>query len=127
MTLCILFLRRFFPQLAFGHHGLPSITFCAAASAPFLDFMNDISDFDDLHCLVVQAQNDFVIDAFATEAATKRFWEMLPPKTMQHTIQGGTHSGFGSYVGTWKPEVEGIPEEEQQKEAVQMTIDFLEH
>ena len=88
--------------------------------------MNDISDSDDLHCLVVQAQNDMVINAFATEAATKRFWEMLPSSTIQHTIQGGTHSGFGSFIGVWKPEVEGIPVEEQQKEAVQTTIDFLE-
>ena len=96
-------------------------------SAPFIDFMSDISVADDIHCLVVHAQNDIVVDAFATEAATKRFWELLPSKTtVQHTIQGGTHSGFGSYVGVWKPEVDGISEEEQHNEAVQITVDFLE-
>lgn len=99
---------------------------CVAASAPLLDFINDISDVDGLHCLVVQAQNDIIINAFATEAATKRFWEMLPSSTIQHTIQGGTHSGFGNYIGAWKPEVEGIPVEEQQQAAVRTTIDFLE-
>lgn len=88
--------------------------------------MKDISDSDDIHCLVVQAQNDIVINAIATEEATKRFWEMLPTSTIRHTIQGGTHSGFGDYIGVWKPEVDGIPVEEQQKEAVQTTIAFLE-
>jgi len=88
--------------------------------------MDDISNSDDIQCLVVQAENDIVIDAFATETAVQRFWELLPSDSVQHTIKCGTHSGFGSYVGVWKPEVDGIPEKEQQEEAVRVTVDFLE-
>lgn len=96
------------------------------ASAPFLDYVADISKSNDLQCLVVQAEKDIVIEAFATETAIQRFWELLPSDSVQHTIKGGTHSGFGSYIGAWKPEVVGISEVDQQKEAVQVTVDFLE-
>jgi len=89
-------------------------------------YMDDVSN-TDIQCLVVQAEKDIIIESFATEAATTRFWEMLPLKSVRHTIRQGTHSGFASYISQWKPELDGIPELEQQKEAVRVTVDFLQN
>jgi Alpha/beta hydrolase family len=93
-------------------------------SAPFVDFMADISA-TEIRVLVVQATKDMIIDMFATPEATRRFWELLPASTARHDIVDGTHSGFGNYTSTWKPELDGIPVAEQHSEAIRATLDFL--
>lgn len=94
-------------------------------SAPFCQYMNDVSD-TEIRLLVVQATHDVIIDRFATPEATRRFWELLPASTTRHDIMNGTHSGFGNYISSAKAEVDGIPLAEQHAEAVKATVDFLE-
>lgn len=93
-------------------------------SAPFVNWMDDISE-TDIRVLVVQATNDMIIEMYATPDATRRFWELLPASTKRHVIVDGTHSGFGNYALGWRPEFDGIPAAEQQVEAVKVTDDFL--
>jgi len=89
--------------------------------------MDDLSKATDIRCLLVQAEHDLVIETFATVEATQRFGELLPPASSTVILRRGTHSGFGSYVPMWKPEVDGIPtEQQQQQEAVQATVQFLQ-
>jgi len=95
--------------------------------APFLDYLPDLSGHQILPVLVVQASNDGIVEAFATEELTKQFWERLPKDTAELVIKGGTHSGFANYVSMWtKKEVSGIPREEQHRQAVQATVEFLQ-
>lgn len=95
-------------------------------AAPFVQYMGDLSDHSDIRVLVVQASNDIVIDSFATPDLTETFYRMLPSNRTIYEIQDGTHSGFASYQAQWKPEVDGLPVRQQHKEAVDVTVSFLE-
>jgi Alpha/beta hydrolase family len=94
-------------------------------SAPFVDFMGDLSCETNLPVLVVQASKDLVIETFATPEMTRRYWSLLPKTTVRHEIQDGTHSGFANYTSSWKPEYVGMDPKEQQLEAVRTTVTFL--
>lgn len=96
-------------------------------SAPFVDYLPDLSGNDRLPVLVVQGSKDGIIEAFATKDLTKQFWERLPKDTAEHVLEGGTHSGFANYVSLWtKKEVADIPKKEQHRLAVQATVEFLQ-
>jgi predicted Rdx family selenoprotein len=96
-------------------------------SAPFVDYLPDLSGHQRLPILVVQGSRDAIIEAFSTVELTKEFWQRLPEDTAEQVVAGGTHSGFADYVSLWtKKEEGGIPNEEQHRQAVQATVDFLQ-
>lgn len=97
-------------------------------SAPFIDYLPDLSGQQRLPILVVQGSRDAIIDAFGTEELTKQFWQRLPKDTAELMVAGGTHSGFANYMALWPHnEEDGIPNEEQHRQAVQATVDFLQN
>jgi alpha-beta hydrolase superfamily lysophospholipase len=96
------------------------------AVAPFMKMLPDLSGHQRLPLLVVQGSRDDIIETFATEELTKQFWQRLPEDAAEVVVAGGTHSGFANYVSTWtKKEKGGISNEEQQRQAVRATVDFL--
>jgi fermentation-respiration switch protein FrsA (DUF1100 family) len=96
-------------------------------SAPFIDYLPDLSGHQRLPVLVVQGSRDAIIQAFGTEELTKQFWQRLPEDTAELVLDGGTHSGFANYVALFPPKGEdGISNEEQHRQAVQATVDFLQ-
>jgi hypothetical protein len=96
------------------------------AAAPFIDYLPDLSGRQRLPVLVVQGLSDGVIQAFATEELTKQFWQRLPEDTAELLVPGGTHSGFANYKSVAYSEEGEISNEEQQRQAVQGTVDFLQ-
>lgn len=94
-------------------------------TAPFLQYLGDLSD-SSIRVLVVQASNDMIIDSFATQELMDTFYALLPSQRTVYEIEGGTHSGFANYRPHWKPEVDGIPVDQQHAEAVDISIRFLE-
>jgi hypothetical protein len=95
------------------------------ATAPFLDYVPDLSQADDMHVLVVQATKDLVVETFSTPETTIEFWKRLPATTTRVYIKGGTHAGFASYRSSWKQEEMDISRQEQHRQAVRATVDFL--
>jgi hypothetical protein len=106
-------------------------------SAPFHTFMGDLSARTDLRVLVVQATHDDVIATFATPEKWEMFWSRLPgTMTVVHEIKGGTHQGFANYIPRWKGGGGGgadgvtdgsiISVDQQHREAVEVTLRFLE-
>jgi alpha-beta hydrolase superfamily lysophospholipase len=97
------------------------------AVAPFIGFLPDLSGHQRLPVLVVQGSRDDIIETFATEELTKQFWQRLPEDAAEVVVVGGTHSGFANYASLWtKKEKGGISNEEQQRQAVRATVDFLQ-
>jgi hypothetical protein len=97
------------------------------ALTPFIDNLPDLSAHQRLPVLVVQESKDVVTETFATEKLTKKIWQRLPEDAVELVVAGGTHSGFANYVSLWtKNEKDGIPSEEQQRQAVRATVDFLQ-
>jgi pimeloyl-ACP methyl ester carboxylesterase len=97
-------------------------------SAPFIDYLPDLSGQQRLPILVVQGSRDVIIQAFGTEELTKLFWQRLPEDSAELVLAGGTHSGFANYLAL-RPqrEEDGINNnEEQHRQAVQATVDFLQ-
>jgi alpha-beta hydrolase superfamily lysophospholipase len=96
-------------------------------SAPFIDYLPDLSGHQRLPILVVQGSRDAIIRAFGTEELTKQFWQRLPEDTAELVLDGGTHSGFANYVALFPLTGEdGINNDEQHRQAVQATVDFLQ-
>jgi fermentation-respiration switch protein FrsA (DUF1100 family) len=96
-------------------------------SAPFIDYLPDLSGHQRLPVLVVQGSRDAIIQAFSTEELTKQFWQRLPEDSAELVLDGGTHSGFANYVALFPPKGEdGINNEKQHRQAVQATVDFLQ-
>jgi Alpha/beta hydrolase family len=95
-------------------------------SAPFVDFMEDISR-SDVKVQVIQGSKDMVIESFGNAALVDAYWKNLPSeaKTFCHVIEGGTHSGFANYVSCWKSEVKGISVHDQQIETVKIANTFI--
>ena len=75
--------------------------------------------------LVVNATNDNIARMLQTEESFKK---KLPSKTTYYAIQGGNHSGFGHYGPQLFPTKENdrsITIDEQQKQCVEQTLDFI--
>jgi predicted Rdx family selenoprotein len=97
------------------------------AVIPIIEMLPDLSGHQRLPVLVVQGSRDYAIETFATEELTKQFWQRLPEDAAEVVVAGGTHSGFTNNVSPWtKKEKGGISNEEQQRQAVRATVDFLQ-
>jgi predicted esterase len=109
-------------------------------SAPFIDFMDDISQYNHNNCnknirvLVVQGTNDDIIQSYGTPKSIQEFWNRLPIScTTRYDIIGGTHHGFGNYItqsfdnNSNNINVNCISTTEQHLIAVKATVDFLNH
>ncbi len=103
-------------------------------SAPFLDYMGDVSNMTTTHhgplqVLVVQGTRDDIIQRYCTLEMIEEYWRRLPPATTTiHEIVGGTHHGFGNYIRQYVNELDKsdtMPIQEQHAVAVQVTVDFL--
>jgi Alpha/beta hydrolase family len=101
-------------------------------SAPFLDYMGNISD-SNSRVLVAQGTMDQIIQLYSTPEMIYEYWHRLPKATtVLHEIPGGTHHGFANYIWNMNnhnnndTDDEGsISTIEQHSIAVQVTIDFL--
>jgi hypothetical protein len=97
-------------------------------SVPFLDYMGNLSQADNIRVLVVQGTNDVVLEMFSTPETIQKFWDCLPKSTVKYEIVGGTHGGFGHYISNFVVNQDAdsvLQVTEQHSLAVQATVDFL--
>jgi hypothetical protein len=105
-------------------------------SAPFLDYMDDISQYTHeknsdktIRVLVVQGTNDDIIQLYSTPQSIQEFWNRLPKlSTSRYDIVGGTHHGFSNYITKTSfsnDTSSNLSTNEQHSIAVKATVDFL--
>lgn len=75
----------------------------------------------DLKGLTVFGSNDLVLDRDRYDATLP----LLPPGTIRQVIQGGNHAQFGDYGPQPGDGTAGIPAEEQQRQAADLTVRIL--
>jgi hypothetical protein len=66
------------------------------------------------------------LDAGAERIASSQSMSLLPPGATLTAIEGGNHANFGSYTGQPNDPEATIPREQQQAQAVAVTVSVLE-
>jgi dienelactone hydrolase len=65
------------------------------------------------------------LDGLSTPAKIEASWVLLPPDTVRVPIEGGDHAQFGWYGPQAGDHPAAISRQDQQKQIVQATLDFL--